>query len=210
MKAKLMQFMLYISAILPAFYMYFKSIPETISVYSVFIIVIILSLYVILTKRTLKYFTSLAIIIATSFFNKDFFLASLILWFLFLDNALISIVGLSLTYAIIVKIKVWGLTSLFNITLYFPYGLGLSLIDSFLILLGLSSVIILGVFKLVKTIDLGYLVFILGLVFLIEGILIMISWFNIVTSAITVFALSSIFLIRAFEKVREKAESTME
>ncbi|OYT60615.1 MAG: hypothetical protein B6U75_01225 [Desulfurococcales archaeon ex4484_217_1] len=196
--------LLIISAILPVLY-----IAEVITVdvlHKILCIVFFaLSSYTVLLEKYKLYILLLFAGTAISSYAGTSFPLILSLWLLssvFSRRPYAVILGAGLAYIIMLKSKTLGLENSLAPCNFIILNIGLNYLELSLVLLGLVSIIAIAFTADVKHFEIGSLAQILALIVIIEAMLVVISWINVLTSVITVYGISIILFVRAIEKHR--------
>ena len=193
--------LLIISTILPVLY-----IAEVITIdvlhKLLYIIFFALSSYSVLLERYKLYILMFFIGAASMYVGMSFPL-TLSLWLLslvFSRKPYAVILGAGVAYIIMLKSKTLGLENSLAPCNFIVLNIGLNYLELSLILLGLVSVIAIAFTADVKRFEIGRLAPILALIVIVETILVIISWVNVLTSVVTVYGISIILFVRAIEK----------
>ncbi len=195
--------LLIISAVLPVLYIT-EVITENMFHKLLYVIFFTLSSYAVLLEKYKFHMLMFFIGAVLTYVGMPFPLI-LSLWLfslVFSRKPYAIILGAGVAYVIMLKLKTLGLES--SLAPYSSIILDTSLnyLELSLILLGLISVIAIAFIADVKRFEIGSLAQILALVVIVEAILVVISWVNVLTSVVTVYGISTILFIRAIEKHR--------
>jgi len=194
--------LLIISAILPVLYIVEIAVGDMFHKL-LFIVFFALSSYAVLLENYKLYILLLPMGFAASTYTSAQFSPILSLWLLsllFSRKPYAVVFGAGLSYIIAVKIKTLGFENTLLPCGFIVLNTGLNYLELSLVLLGLVSIIAIAFTADIGRFEVGSLAQILALIVIIETLLVVISWVNVLTSVTTVYGISIILFIRAIER----------